>query len=192
MPALSGSTPTSSSSWGIIADCGSSGTRLRLYFWENTLGASSLNEFVPTNLVDQEALEDNTRGISSFVENPAGAKAYFLALLVQAERWIPFTEQPNTRVRAYATGGLRTLPEAEQAPIFAAIDDAKRESNFRFIPGDSVTISGECARMRPKQSRSKAASRPPSCVLLHALSLDVTCPRTAACVLDSVPDRTWL
>lgn len=126
-------------SWGIVIDCGSSGTRVRLYSWRGP--ADDVSEFVPEDPGDQAALE-TTPGISSFAGSPDGVADYLRPLLAQAARWVPAASQPSTRVRALATAGMRLLSEQEQAPIWEAAAAVIREAPF----SDDVaarTISGE-------------------------------------------------
>ena len=122
--------------WGIVVDCGSSGTRVHIYSWSG----SEIQEFTPPTPGD-EALLSKTPGISTFATDPHGVIAYFSPLLVQAARWVPSAAQPLTRVRPLATAGMRLLSEAEQEPIWTAIDEAIDAS--AFMVGGSMTIAGE-------------------------------------------------
>ena len=129
--------------WGVVLDCGSSGTRVHLYNWDHDVGLESLAEFTPTRKEDQDLLIDNIKGISSFADVPAGVAPYITSLLDQAARWVPSAKQSTTRVHAYATAGMRLLTEARQQPIWQNIDDAMLASGFRYEVGDSATIGGE-------------------------------------------------
>jgi len=135
---LSPAAATSNVSWGIVMDCGSTGTRVRLYSWP---ASGEVSEFEPDDPDDQAALE-TTPGISSFASSPDGVADYLRPLLVQAARWVPAAAQASTRVRALATAGMRLLSEQEQAPIWAAAAAVIQAAPF----SDDVaarTISGE-------------------------------------------------
>ena len=134
---------TDSMRWGVVLDCGSSGTRVHIYNWDHDVGLESLAEFTPTKKEDQDLLIDNIKGISSFADVPAGVAPYITSLLDQAARWVPSAKQSTTRVHAYATAGMRLLTEARQQPIWQNIDDAMLASGFRYEVGDSATIGGE-------------------------------------------------
>ena len=54
-------------SYGIVLDCGSTGTRVNIFYWEDPGGAVS--QFTPTDELDEAALKASP-GISSFSENP--------------------------------------------------------------------------------------------------------------------------
>lgn len=123
--------------WGIVVDCGSTGTRVHIYSWSAT---SPIEEFTPPTDEDEDRLEV-TPGISSFETDPRGVISYFTPLLAQAARWVPAAAQSSTRVHALATAGMRLLAEEEQAPIWAAIDEAIGAS--AFVVGGSRTIAGE-------------------------------------------------
>jgi len=133
-----------STSWGIILDCGSSGTRLRIYTWTDTepIFGHGVKQFTPPKSQDEELLETSL-GISSFAPNPQDVKPYIKTLFEQALRWIPSPKVSATRVRALATAGMRLLSDMEQKPIWLAIEEAISETNFAYTAGDSQTISGE-------------------------------------------------
>jgi apyrase len=125
--------------WGLLLDCGSSGTRLHIYSW-NSDGAA-LSEFIPSDPGDA-ALLKLTPGISSFATTPEGVGPYLEKLLTQAERWVPAASVSQTRVRAYATAGMRLLSAAEQQPIWSAASITLGSSAFLFHAGDATTVSG--------------------------------------------------
>lgn len=131
--------PTNASTWYVIVDCGSSGTRVHIYYYHDL---ASIEEFTPPLQHDADRLE-TTPGISSFAGDPAGTTEYFALLLEQAARWVPHDQQSHTRVRALATAGMRMLSEAEQQPIWRGVDAAISASPFAFVPGSSQTIVGE-------------------------------------------------
>ena len=141
LPLYAAAQPTANSSWGIVFDCGSSGTRAHIYYWTEG-DAMSLSQFTPANKSDEDKLQANP-GISSFASNPTGVTPYMAKLLTQAARWVPAKKQPTTRVRALSTAGMRLLDETEQAPIYSGIDDAILATKFMYSKGDSQTIAGE-------------------------------------------------
>ena len=127
-------------SYGIIADCGSTGTRVYIYKWSDT---EPLTEFIPVKQEDEDLLS-KTPGISSFTGRPRDEiVSYFAPLLAQAARWVPAEAQPLTTVRALGTAGMRLLSEEEQTPIWAGIDAAIAASDFKFEVGNSQTLGGE-------------------------------------------------
>ena len=69
--------------WGVVLDCGSSGTRVHLYNWDHDVGLESLAEFTPTRKEDQDLLIDNIKGISSFADVPAGVAPYITSYSIR-------------------------------------------------------------------------------------------------------------
>ena len=126
-------------SYGIVLDCGSTGTRVNIFYWEDPGGAVS--QFTPTDELDEAALKASP-GISSFSESPELLTDYFRPLLEQAARWVPAVLIPNTRVRALATAGMRLLSSTDQSAIWAGVQAAISNSSFAFEHGDAMTISG--------------------------------------------------
>ena len=133
--------------WGVVFDCGSSGTRAAIYHWSGS-DSSTITQFVP-ELANDEALLSVEPGISSFAADhanetrPAGAQPYFAKLLAQVARWVPGDSQGSTRVRALATAGMRLLSEEKQDSIWSYIRAAIEESSFDHQGSSSNTIGGE-------------------------------------------------
>lgn len=128
-----------SESWGLLFDCGSSGTRAHIYHW-NGLDGTSLSEFIPASPHDANLLQVRP-GISSFASTPLAVVPYLESLLVQTKRWVPVAAWHETRIRAFATAGMRLLTAAEQWPLWDAAAASLAESGFLF-DGDAATISG--------------------------------------------------
>jgi apyrase len=125
--------------WGIVLDMGSSGTRARIHTWDENV---PLTEFKPEEEVDADALEISP-GIATM--RPQDIDGYLRPLLTQAERWVPADEAPTTRIRAFATAGMRALVSSEQEAIWAAVRAVLGDheaSPFLFAPADATTISG--------------------------------------------------
>ena len=121
--------------WGIVLDCGSSGTRLHMYFWDDPRGP--VREHRPDN-----ATLDIEPGISSFAATPDQLGRYIQPLLDTAARAVPEEAQSTTRLLAQATAGMRLLTAAQQERIWAALSSRFRDTPFLFVDGDALTISG--------------------------------------------------
>ena len=125
--------------WGVVLDCGSSGTRAHIYSW--TAGdVLSLVETVPP----AGPLQLDDYGISHFAEinDPSGVGAYLEPLLQNASRVVPPSAIGRARIRAYATAGMRLYLPAVQAAIWKEAAAALAASDFKFVAGDALTISG--------------------------------------------------
>ena len=131
--------PGASAVWGVVLDMGSSGTRARIHSWEQSV---AMTEFVPEDSADKDALEISP-GLADV--RPADIDGYLRPLIAQAVRWIPAEAAPSTRIRAFATAGMRALASPEQEAIWAAVREvlADRDASpFLFDPADATTISG--------------------------------------------------
>lgn len=125
--------------WGIVLDCGSSGTRAHIFSWQDE--ASTISEFFPTSKEDEDLLRLKP-GISSFATNPEGVREYITPLLEQVTRWVPREEQTATQLRAFATAGMRLLDAPVQEAIWAVLRDQFGKCPFAFESVDAATISG--------------------------------------------------
>ena len=126
-------------SYGVIIDAGSSGTRAHVYSW-------------PTGL--PEVMSESSKsvelkiepGISAFADRSAAAiDSYLAPLLVAASLQVPFAAQPQTRLRIYATAGMRLLSASRQRPIWNSVRaSVLNHTRFAFLPAeDARTLSGE-------------------------------------------------
>lgn len=122
--------------WGVVLDCGSSGTRLHVFNWREAGGR--LSEVAPGDAQSMK-LEP---GISSFVANPAALSAYIDPLLQEALRLVPSGAHASTSLRAYATAGMRLLTVEQQSRIWSVLRDRFDASPFAFKRADAATISG--------------------------------------------------
>ena len=122
---------------------------MRLYQWES---GTPMAEFHPADDDDADALETEPGlGLWALVP-PEGAerrgamRSYLAPLLSQAARWVPAAAQATTRIRAFATAGMRSLSAADQQSIWTEVRGVLAEpatSPFLFAaPTDATTISG--------------------------------------------------
>ena len=128
-------TPTE---WGVVVDCGSSGSRVHIYFWDS---APHVSELQPDSEADKAKLR-TTPGISAFVDDPEAVGPYFANLLQEAARWVPADQHARTPVRAYATAGMRLHTAAEQEGVWDTIRATIRNSAFKSPYSTARTITG--------------------------------------------------
>lgn len=122
--------------WGIVMDCGSSGTRVHYYNWDD---AGSITEVTDKGGESPLKVEP---GISSFAGDEGAIAAYLQPLLAQAASWVPVALQPSTKMRLLATAGMRLLSADEQALLWAAVRSAASATAFDFEAADAATIGG--------------------------------------------------
>ena len=118
-------------SWGVVLDCGSSGTRLHVYTWA-----------YPGAAVLEAASFKAEPGISDFVNNVSSLGEYIQPLLDHAVQRVPESARATTRLLAQATAGMRLLTPAQQEPIWASLRSRLSGSPFSFVDADAWTISG--------------------------------------------------
>ncbi|KAK2572368.1 Cell division cycle protein 23-like protein [Acropora cervicornis] len=106
--------------YGIVIDCGSSGSRVFIYYWP------------PHN------------GISSLVDHPSQASSYLEPLLDFAAQQIPSDKHMETPLYILATAGMRMLSLADQESILDDLRvDIPLKYNFHFISSHVEVITGK-------------------------------------------------
>ncbi|RUS90479.1 hypothetical protein EGW08_001747 [Elysia chlorotica] len=132
--------------YGIVIDCGSSGSRVYVYYWPQHTGN-------PKDLLNVQQLNDEkgeavvkkvSPGLSSFENNPEAASDHIKELLLFAAQYVPADKHAETSLYVMATAGMRMLPESAQKAILA---DLRRDikKDFKFIAPENhyEVISGK-------------------------------------------------
>lgn len=120
--------------YGIVIDCGSSGSRVYVYYWPGHTGN-------PKDLLKVQQLNDEngeavvkkvSPGLSSFEKNPEAASDHIKELLLFAAQYIPKEKHAETSLYVMATAGMRMLSESAQQAI---LSDLRRDikKDFQFI-----------------------------------------------------------
>ncbi|XP_031160957.1 ectonucleoside triphosphate diphosphohydrolase 4 isoform X1 [Sander lucioperca] len=132
--------------YGLVVDCGSSGSRVFVYCWPRHNGN-------PHELLDIRQMRDQHRkpvvmkikpGISELAKTPEKASDYIYPLLSFAAQHIPKNKHQETPLYILCTAGMRILPESQQE---ALLEDLRTDIpvNFNFLFSDShvEVISGK-------------------------------------------------
>lgn len=132
--------------YGIVVDCGSSGSRVFVYCWPRHNGN-------PHDLLDIKQMRDKNRkpvvmkikpGISELAITPEKASDYIYTLLSFASQHIPKVKHKETPLYILCTAGMRILPESQQE---ALLEDLRTDIpvHFDFLFSDShvEVISGK-------------------------------------------------
>ncbi|KAM4636331.1 ectonucleoside triphosphate diphosphohydrolase 7 isoform 2-T2 [Discoglossus pictus] len=132
--------------YGIVIDCGSSGSRVFVYFWPPHNGN-------PHDLLDIKQMRDRISkpvvkkikpGISSMALTPEKASDYMTPLLSFAASYIPKDKHKETPLYILCTAGMRVLPESQQAAILQdLVKDIPQEFGFLFSEAHAEVISGK-------------------------------------------------
>ncbi|XP_023676136.1 ectonucleoside triphosphate diphosphohydrolase 7-like isoform X2 [Paramormyrops kingsleyae] len=132
--------------YGIVVDCGSSGSRVFVYYWPPHNGN-------PHSLLDIRQMRDHDRtpvvkkikpGISTLALMPDKASDYLQPLLSFAAARIPREKHRETPLYILCTAGMRLLPESQQVAILEDLArDVPTEFDFLFSSSQAEVISGK-------------------------------------------------
>ncbi|XP_015220781.2 ectonucleoside triphosphate diphosphohydrolase 4 isoform X1 [Lepisosteus oculatus] len=132
--------------YGIVVDCGSSGSRVFVYCWPRHNGN-------PHDLLDIRQMRDQNRkpvvmkikpGISELATAPEKASDYIYPLLSFAAQHIPKSKHQETPLYILCTAGMRVLPESQQEALLEDLrTDIPVHFNFLFSDSHVEVISGK-------------------------------------------------
>lgn len=132
--------------YGIVVDCGSSGSRVFVYYWPPHNGN-------PHTLLDIRQMRDRDLkpvvkkikpGISTLANTPTRASDYLHPLLSFAAAHVPRNKHKETPLYILCTAGMRLLPESQQAAILEdLVTDVPLEFDFLFSSSHAEVISGK-------------------------------------------------
>ncbi|XP_039554260.1 ectonucleoside triphosphate diphosphohydrolase 4 isoform X2 [Passer montanus] len=133
-------------SYGIVVDCGSSGSRVFVYCWPRHNGN-------PKDLLDIQQMRDSSRkpvvmkikpGISEFASSPDKVSDYISPLLSFAAEHVPRSKHKETPLYILCTAGMRILPESQQKAILEdLLTDIPVHFDFLFSDSHAEVISGK-------------------------------------------------
>uniref|UniRef100_A0A1A8KGI3 nucleoside-triphosphate phosphatase n=1 Tax=Nothobranchius kuhntae TaxID=321403 RepID=A0A1A8KGI3_NOTKU len=132
--------------FGLVVDCGSSGSRVFVYCWPQHNGN-------PRELLDIRQMKDVHRkpvvmkikpGISELAKTPERASDYIKPLLSFAAQHIPKYKHQETPLYILCTAGMRILPENQQEALLEDLrTDIPVDFNFLFSDSHVEVISGK-------------------------------------------------
>ncbi|XP_014393778.1 PREDICTED: ectonucleoside triphosphate diphosphohydrolase 4 isoform X1 [Myotis brandtii] len=132
--------------YGIVVDCGSSGSRIFVYCWPRHNGN-------PHDLLDIRQMRDKNRkpvvmkikpGISEFATSPEKVSDYISPLLNFAAEHVPRAKHKETPLYILCTAGMRVLPESQQKAILEdLLTDIPVHFDFLFSDSHAEVISGK-------------------------------------------------
>ncbi|XP_061494196.1 ectonucleoside triphosphate diphosphohydrolase 4 isoform X2 [Rhineura floridana] len=132
--------------YGIMVDCGSSGSRIFVYWWPRHNGN-------PHDLLDIKQMRDKNSkpvvmkikpGISEFATSPEKVSDYIFPLLSFAAEHVPRAKHKETPLYILCTAGMRILPESQQKAILEdLLTDIPVHFDFLFSDSHAEVISGK-------------------------------------------------
>ncbi|XP_072258997.1 ectonucleoside triphosphate diphosphohydrolase 4 [Pyxicephalus adspersus] len=132
--------------YGVVVDCGSSGSRIFVYCWPRHNGN-------PHDLLDIKQMRDQNRktvvmkikpGISELATTPEKASDYISPLINFAASHIPREKHKETPLYILCTAGLRILTESQQEAILEDLrTDIPVHYDFLFSDSHAEVISGK-------------------------------------------------
>lgn len=132
--------------YGIVIDCGSSGSRLYIYVWPDHSGKPD-DMLQIKQLLDEKGVPVVKKlepGLSTMAKTPGNATEYLKSLLDFAADTIPPTKHNDTPLYILATAGLRFLPLNEQNQILEDLfKDIERDYDFEVDKTHFQVISGQ-------------------------------------------------
>ncbi|KAF4367435.1 hypothetical protein F8388_025853 [Cannabis sativa] len=128
------SSSESSSSYAVIFDAGSSGSRVHVYQFDSNLDLLSIEG-------ELEIYDHVEPGLSSYASNVTAAAESLIGLLQIAEDAVPQDLHSSTPVRVGATAGLRSLSGNTSEEILEEVRKLlKEKSDFKLESDDSVAV----------------------------------------------------
>lgn len=131
-------------SYGVVIDCGSSGSRAFIYYWKKHSG--NVNDLLQI----QQVVRDNkpvvmkiTPGISTYGNTPSRVGTYLRPLINFIKEEIPYNKQKDTQLYVMCTAGMRMLSKKHQDLIVDRIVATfERSTDFQFSSSHVEVISG--------------------------------------------------
>ncbi|CAK9185733.1 unnamed protein product, partial [Ilex paraguariensis] len=126
-------TSSSSRSYAVIFDAGSSGSRVHVFCFDEHL------DLIPIGK-DLELFLQLKPGLSAYAKDPKAAASSLLSLLQKAESTVPRELRHTTPVRVGATAGLRQLEGDASDRILQAVRDFLKNKSTLKSKADWVTV----------------------------------------------------
>ena len=155
-------------SYALVVDAASSGSRIRVYTWVTDVNNDPvlgwISEITPPP--ETEANFETEPGLNSYAPSGIGAGESLAPLIDAAKTLVPANAWGRTPLYVLCTGGLRALPKPEQLNVLANTREylAGGDGNNPFLLMDVDIISGENEALSGYSSinydRSKTSSQP--------------------------------
>jgi len=139
--------PTDDSlNYGVVIDCGSSGSRVFVYYWPPHSGEQNhlLNIQLMRDSSGQPVVKKIEPGLSTYISHPYDASEHIATLLSFAAAHIPKLKHKQTSAYVMATAGMRLLHQKDQDTILEDLRiDLPHQFEFLFSTSHVEVISGK-------------------------------------------------
>jgi len=140
--------------YGIVFDCGSSGTRMSIYSWEKRVGTYDVTtqEFMypESKPVELANTSEDTDPVTDYANNPQDVSELLQPLIDDAESDLTLLGVSSDRFGTFpillgATAGVRALKEQKRIDLMQAIRDFMSGDTVPFLynEDDIIILSGE-------------------------------------------------
>jgi Golgi nucleoside diphosphatase len=128
-------------SFGVIVDCGSSGTRAHIFKWVRDEGKQSISRVEQLRDSQKKPLNKHiTPGLSTLRDRPDNASEYMEPIMNFISESIPRDYHIGTPIYFMATAGMRLLDDLTQKKILSDITrDLRAKYNFPKIKSQVIT-----------------------------------------------------
>ncbi|POO00336.1 Nucleoside phosphatase [Trema orientale] len=123
----------SRTSYAVIFDAGSSGSRVHVFNFDGKLDLVPIGD-------DLELFLQIKPGLSAHADNPRAAAESLIDLLDKAQKAVPKKLRSSTPVRVGATAGLRSLPGDTSERILQEVRNLLRERSAFKIESNAVSV----------------------------------------------------
>ncbi|GAA93896.1 uncharacterized protein L969DRAFT_70134 [Mixia osmundae IAM 14324] len=128
------------SSYALMIDAGSTGSRIHVYTFTYCTSASTPSNKDAVPALESEVFEQLQPGLSSYSGRPREAAESLRPLLEVALKTIPESERKCTPIAVKATAGLRLLGTSESQAILTEVERWLRKSYPFHVVDDGVVI----------------------------------------------------
>ncbi|KAI6235991.1 Nucleoside-diphosphatase mig-23 [Aphelenchoides besseyi] len=131
-------------SYGIVIDAGSTGSRLFLYAFNSRSSKQLISVRPVKDKNNVDVVKKVSPGLSSFAKNPTDASDHIMQLLNYASRYVPHDHQPFTPVFIFATAGMRLLDKSSQDAITNSLrSNLPKMTKLQILPEHIQIIDGK-------------------------------------------------
>uniref|UniRef100_A0A6G1SKH6 Ectonucleoside triphosphate diphosphohydrolase 7 n=1 Tax=Aceria tosichella TaxID=561515 RepID=A0A6G1SKH6_9ACAR len=127
--------------YGVVVDCGSSGTRAHIFTWRRADGRSPTSKIELLRDSQKKPLSKHiTPGLSTLRDKPENASEYMEPIMNFISESIPYDRHISTPIYFMATAGMRLLDESTQKKIlFDITRDLRAKYYFPRIKSQVIT-----------------------------------------------------